>query len=373
MIVGFLSGSFFCIKSRKFNLCRKLKTMTKTLYFLLPFFFLFTFKIKAQTNIFDNDPAIENWLNENHIRTLGLGIIENGKLKQIKVFGEIKEGVSAPYNTIFNVASLTKPITAMVALQLVTSGKWNLDEPISNYWMDPDIVNDPRAKKLTTRIILSHQTGFPNWRWMKENKKLSFDFEPGTKYQYSGEGMEYLRKALEIKFKKSLDQLAKELIFQPLQMNDTNYIWDQNTDEKRFAIGYDKNEKPYEILKNTTANAADDLHTTIEDYGKFMVNILEGGNQSPKIYSEMIKKQVKTKENKYFGLGFEIYDLGNGEFALSHGGSDLGSQCITFILPKTKQGILIFTNADEGYKVFEKLLVHYLGENGRKIVDIETK
>jgi CubicO group peptidase (beta-lactamase class C family) len=51
-------------------------------------------------------------------------------LKQVKVFGEISKGVVAPYNTIFNVASLTKPVTAIVALKLVSLGKWNLDEPI---------------------------------------------------------------------------------------------------------------------------------------------------------------------------------------------------------------------------------------------------
>lgn len=351
--------------------------MTKTIHFLLFIFFLFSIKSNAQAKttdpIFNDNSTIENWLKENHIRTLGLGIIENGKLKQIQVFGEIKDGISAPYNTMFNVASLTKPITAMVALKLTSSGKWNLDEPVYKYWTDPDIADDPRTKKLTTRIILSHQTGFPNWRWMRENKKLTFDFEPGTKYQYSGEGMEYLRKAIESKFKKSIEEIAKELLFQPLGMHDTNYVWNDKTDESRFAIGYDKTGKPYETVKNKTANAADDLHTTIENYGNFLVSILDGGSLNKDTYSEMTKKQVKTKENKYFGLGFEIYDLGNDEFALSHGGSDLGSQCITFILPKSKQGILIFTNADEGYKVYEKLVVHYLGERGQKIVDIETK
>ncbi len=351
--------------------------MTKTIHFLVFIFFLFSIKSNAQTKttdpVFNDNSTIENWLKENHIRTLGLGIIENGKLKQIQVFGEIKDGISAPYNTMFNVASLTKPITAMVALKLISAGKWNLDEPVYKYWTDPDIANDPRSKKITTRIILSHQTGFPNWRWMRENKKLTFDFEPGTKYQYSGEGMEYLRKALENKFKKNIEELAKELLFQPIRMNDTNYIWDDKTDESRFAIGYDKTGKPYETVKNKKANAADDLHTTIEDYGNFMVSILNGKNLNKDTYSEMTKKQVKTKENKYFGLGFEIYDLGNDEFALSHGGSDLGSRCIAFILPKSKQGIIIFTNADEGYKTYEKLVVHYLGERGQKIVDIETK
>ena len=148
---------------------------------------------------------------------LGLGIIEDGKLKQIKVFGEIGKGQAAPYNTIFNVASLTKPVTAIVALKLVSLGKWNLDEPVYKYWTDPDIAHDPRNKKLTTRIILSHQTGFPNWRWLSDSKKLNFQFDPGTQYQYSGEGFEYLKKALEKKFHKSLPQLANELIFQPLK------------------------------------------------------------------------------------------------------------------------------------------------------------
>ncbi|WP_412850889.1 serine hydrolase [Chryseobacterium sp. PMSZPI] len=326
-----------------------------------------------ERSVFNNDQEIEDWLKERKIPTLGLGIIEGGELKQIKVFGEIKKGISAPYNTYFNVASLTKPVTAMVVLRLIGLGKWKLDEPLDAYWIDPDIGSDPRHKKLTTRLILSHQTGFPNWRWMNTDKILNFKFEPGTQYQYSGEGFEYLRKALENKFKKTLDQLAQELIFQPLQMNDTNYIWDQNTDESRFAIGHNEAGKPYPTEKNKTANAADDLHTTIGDYGNFMVSVMKGKNLKPEVFQAMITKQVKTKENKYFGLGFEIYDLGNGEYALSHGGADQGTRCIAFVLPKSGKGLLIFTNTDDGYKVYEKLVIHYLDEEGQKIVDIESK
>ncbi|ASK30020.1 hypothetical protein CEY12_07815 [Chryseobacterium sp. T16E-39] len=328
--------------------------------------------MSSDESIFINDQTLENWLKENKIPTVGIGIIENWELKQIKVFGEIQKGIKAPRNTYFNVASLTKPVTAMVALRLISLGKWKLDEPLDQYWIDPDLVNDLRYKKLTTRIILSHQTGFPNWRWMNTDKKLSFQFDPGTKYQYSGEGFEYLRKALEKKFKKPLEQLARELIFQPLKMNDTNYIWDQNTDESRFAIGYNNGGQPYPTEKRETANAADDLHTTVEDYGNFLISTMKGKGLEPEVFQEMIKKQVKTKENKYFGLGFEIYDLGNGNYALSHGGSDQGTQCLAFILPQSRKGILIFTNVDNGYKIFEKLIAHYLGEDGKKIVEIET-
>lgn len=329
--------------------------------------------VSKEKDLFDDDAAIREWLRENKIPVLGLGIIEGGKLQQVKVFGELRKGEAAPYNTQFNVASLTKPITAMVALRLVSQGRWSLDAPLFSYHTDPDIANDPRNKKITTRLILSHQTGLPNWRWMRDDKKLGFEFEPGTGYHYSGEGFEYLRKALERKFKKSLQQLAEELVFMPLDMDDTSYIWDQKTEVSRFAIGYDGNGNPYATTKNTIANAADDLHTTIADYGNFLVSILDGGNLSKTVYEEMTSRQVPTKAHKYFGLGFEIFDLGNNEFALAHGGSDFGSQTIAFVLPKTKQGIVIFTNVDGGYKVFEKLLVHYLGENGQRIVDIEMK
>jgi CubicO group peptidase (beta-lactamase class C family) len=327
----------------------------------------------SDENVFEDDQAIENWMKENKIPTLGIGIIEGSELKQVKVFGEIKKGVSAPYNTYFNVASITKPVTTMVALRLVSLGKWKLDEPLDQYWIDPDLANDPRHKKLTTRIILTHKTGFPNWRWMNADKKLHFQFDPGTSYQYSGEGFEYLRKAMEKKFGKSLDQLAKELIFKPLKMKDTNYIWDENTDESRFAIGYDKEGKPYPTEKNKVANAADDLHTTVEDLGNFMVNIMKGGNLKPEVFREMIKQQVKIKDNKFFGLGFEVYDLGNGDYALSHGGSDSGTRCIAFVLPKSGKGLVIFTNTDNGSKIYEKMVLHYLGEEGKKIVMIENK
>ncbi len=315
-----------------------------------------------------NFEVLETWLKENKIPILGLGLINKGKLQEIKVLGDLLSGEKASYNTIFNVASLTKPVTAIVALKLVSQGKWDLDEPIYKYWTDPDLENDPRSKLLTTRHILSHQTGFSNWR----NKKLKFEFIPGEQYQYSGEGFEYLRKALGKKFKKSLNQLATELIFGPLKMNDTKYYWDQDTDKSRVALGFDKEGNTYEIHMNKTENGADDLLTTIEDYGTFLTSVISGEGLSDKVFKEMQTNQVATKNGKHFGLGFEKYDFKDGNFALSHGGSDKGVQTIIFIFPKTKQGILIFTNVDDGYKVYEKLLTYYLGRYGKEIVEIET-
>ncbi|WP_053082698.1 serine hydrolase [Chryseobacterium angstadtii] len=321
----------------------------------------------------DKDKAFEQWMKENKIPNVGLGIIKNGKLEKAKVYGEQRKGNPAPDNTLFNVASLTKPVTAIITLKLVSAGQWNLDEPLSNYWTDPDVASDPRSKKLTTRMVLSHQTGFPNWRWMNADNKLNFQFDPGTKYQYSGEGFEYLRKALEKKFGKTLQQLAEELVFQPLQLKDTSYIWNEKKDALRFSEGYDKEGKQYQTVKTTTPNAADDLITTVSDYSQFLISVMNSKGLSKKVFDDMTSGQVVTKKDKSFGLGLEIYNLGDGNIALSHGGSDKGVQAIFFLLPKTKDGIVIFTNVDDGYKVFEKLLTEYLGEDGKKVVEIEMK
>lgn len=155
-------------------------------------------------------------------------------------------------------------------------------------------------------MVLSHQTGFANWRWTNKDQKLSFDFEPGTKYQYSGEGFEYLRKAIEKKFGKSLEDLAKEMVFKPLNMNDTSYIWNDKKDADRIVIGYDKNGKPYDIVKNKTPNAADDLMTSVEDYSNFLIAVMDNKLLSPKVFEDMKSKQVETKKNKYYGLGLRF-------------------------------------------------------------------
>ncbi len=323
--------------------------------------------------VFESDAAVEKWLAESHIPALGLGIIRNGQLKEIKVYGNLKKEVSAPYNALFNVASLTKPVVAMLTLRLVSAGQWNLDEPLFHYWIDPDLKNDPRHEKLTTRHVLTHQTGFPNWRWTNPDQKLAFGSDPGTKYGYSGEGFEYLRKALEKKFKKTLDVLAKEMLLTPTGMDDTQFYWNSTVDEARFAVGHNPKGDTYKINKNTYANAADDLLTTVEDYGKFLVSVMNAKGLSKEIFNEMVSHQVKTKTHKYFGLGWEIYDFGEGEYALSHGGADEGVRTQVFLLPKSKDAVIIFTNVDDGHKLYGPLLKMYLGKYGQQIIDIETK
>lgn len=320
--------------------------------------------------LFSDKTATERWLIKNNIPAVGIGYVNKGKLEIANVYGVLEMGRSATDDAIFSVASLTKPIAALVVLKLVDEGKWNLDTPVSQYWIDPDLVGNPRIKKLTTRFILSHRSGFPNWR----SGKLSFQYEPGTKYQYSGEGFEYLRKAIEIKFNKSFDQLAEELVFKPLQMNDTKFFWGDGIDEKLFAKPHDQDGNLYHdgSIENKTPSAAFGVLTTVKDYSKFLIYIMSGAGLSKKLYNEMIADQTPIKAHQYFGLGWIIDHIEN-EHVISHGGVGRGTQTIFFILPKSKKILLILTNSGNGGQAYIPVMKKYLGKQGQEIIDVETK
>lgn len=308
--------------------------------------------------------GIEKLLKDNKVPALGLGIIENGKLTKVEVYGTLDKQITAPYNTIFKVASLTKPIIAITTLKLIDKGLLDLDEPLYKYWIDPDIKSDTRYKKLTPKIILTHQSGFPNWRYMTESNKLAFQFDPETKYQYSGEGFEYLRLAIENKLGKSIEELANELLFAPLEMSDTRFWWDTEMDETRYAQNFDDKGEMLETVKYYEANAAANLLTTIEDYGKFLEHVIDGAGLSEHLFQEMLKHQVKLRENDFFGLGWEILTgFGGDEFALIHTGKDPGVSTLAIWFPKSKNGYLIFLNGDNVDNIYKELVTKrlYLG------------
>lgn len=337
----------------------KFRIMKFLLLKLLPIIFI-GMSLQAQTNSKVNlsfEDKVQSWLTENNVPAVGIGIIENGEIKYAKVFGELEKGISAPKNTVFNIASITKTVVTMLTLKLVEMGQWDLNEPLSNYWVDPDVVNDSLHKKLTTYHVLTHQTGFVNWRWNHPTKKLTFDFEPGTKFQYSGEGFKYLSHALENKFQKPIEQLTDSLIFKPLGMVDTRHAWDESLDESRFAAWHDTEGKKYEFSYKTGVSAADDLLTTIEDYCKFGIFVINGGGLSPTLYNKMVRPQSDIKEYRAQGLGWSIIKgLPKDEYAISHGGSDYGVKTIAFFLPKSKRGLVVFTNGDNGFSVINNII-----------------
>ena len=322
---------------------------------------LFAQQAKSASERFQDD--LEKLMLEKNVPALGVGIIEDGVLRQIRVYGELRKDTPAPYNAIFNVASLSKPISTLLVLRLVSNGDWDLDEPLYHYWVDPDVKDDPLHKKLTTRHVLTHQTGFDNWRWNNESKKLTFNCEPGTTVKYSGEGFNYLKNALEKKFDKPFEELVASIILKPYGMNDTRLLWNESMHQTRYAAEHNKEGEPYRLKKRVkTASAADDLLTTIEDYCRFGVHVMNGTGLTESIYNDMIRPQASVRENVAYGLGWYIKQhFLNGEDALTHTGGDRGVATKVILLPESKRGIVIFTNGDHGFDIIEKVEAEFFG------------
>lgn len=328
LLFVFLSGySGFCYSQRLDQRARKNKTDRSSL-----------------------ESKIKQWQKDFNIPNVAVGIIEDNKLVSAKVYGKSITGLPAQKNMIFEVASVTKVVFSTLVLKLVQEGKWDLDEPLYHYYTDPEVATDLYSKKLTSRHILSQQSGFDNWRWMNSTGKLVFNFEPGTKFNYSGEGMEYLRLAIEKKFHKSLDQLADSILFKPLQMRDTQHGWDGKKNFDRYSRMYDSEGK--EIVKadySVQASAAAGLTTTIEDLSNFGIEVLKGAHLSKKLQEEMVSTQVDINPNLQQGLGWRVINgLPNHEYALQHAGNDPGVASIIVLLPKSKRGIVVLTNGDNG-------------------------
>lgn len=319
--------------------------------------------------LFENDKNIEELLKKHNIPSISLGIIKNGELQQIRTFGSKKSGQPISNSSIYKVASLTKPITAFVVLKLIDEGKWNLDEPVSKYFIEEDIKQHKYLNKLTTRHILSHQSGFPNWRYLTDSKKLRFQFEPGTKWQYSGEGFEYLRKAIEKKFNRPFEDIAQEKLFNPLGMNNTHFYWTDKIDESLYAVEHDENGEPIEYEKYIVTNASANLLTTVEDYSKFLKYILNGAGLSQKTYNEFLKVQANEKNGIDWSLGMQMLsDLPNNETAFMHTGGDYGTKTIALILKNSRQGLVLFSNSENGMVLWQKIISEYFGEIGEEIV-----
>ena len=317
----------------------------------------------AQASRIDHsfEDSLPAWMARAHVPGVALAILEGDKVTRTSTFGELRAGTPLKVDALWNVASLTKPVVAVTTLKLVDAGTLSLDEPLARYWIDPDIADDTLRTRLTPRIVLSHQTGFPNWRWLGPTRKLGFLFAPGTGYRYSGEGYEYLRRALTIKYGRSLQQLADSALFAPAHMRETSFGWNTNADSLRFAEGHDTAGAVIHAPRRTSndPNAADWLVTTIGDYGRFAVYVLAGADLSPKLAREMTTPQVRFAPNssEAMGLGWEIMDgpVTDASIVL-HTGSDAGIKTLILLLPQTHRGLVIFTNGERGMEVVMKIL-----------------
>src|SRR5262245_16352860 len=144
-----------------------------------------------QSLVTEWEAAIPQWLRETKMPAVSIAVIRNGQLAWQRAFGVKDTGANelVDTNTVFAACSNTKPVFAYGVLKLCEQGLLDLDTPLTKY-TTRRISKDARIELITARHVLNHTTGFPNWRQAPD---LPIEFTPGTKYQYSGEGLSYLQ------------------------------------------------------------------------------------------------------------------------------------------------------------------------------------
>lgn len=129
---------------------------------------------------------------------LSIAIINDNEIvyHRVKGFSDVEKEVPVDNKSIFEGASISKSVFGFFVMTFVEDGLIELDKPLYEYLPNPDIEYDKRYEKITARMVLSHRSGFPNWRDDYPEKKLFIQFEPGTEYHYSGEAYQYLAEVL---------------------------------------------------------------------------------------------------------------------------------------------------------------------------------
>ncbi|MCD4744886.1 MAG: beta-lactamase family protein [Bacteroidales bacterium] len=308
------------------------------------------------------DKTIPIIIDSADITGISIAVINDSKIKYIGAFGikSIITNEAINQNTKFEAASLTKPILAFTAMKLVEEGKLELDRPLYQYLEYDDIKEDERYKLITTRIVLNHTSGLPNWRWKNPDKKLNIKFTPGKKYSYSGEAYVYLQKVIEKVMGKRLDEVVKEKVFEPLEMNNTSLVLKRI---KNCAIGHTQNKEVQKKWQPKNPNGASSLHTTANDYAKFLIAILNHQGLSEKSINEMLSPQVsisKIDSTLFWGLGFGL-ELKEGNTFFWHWGDNDVFRAFTIVSKEKKMGVIYFTNSMNGLSIFKKITQLTLG------------
>ncbi len=313
------------------------------------------------------DVRIREVLKQHGAAGIAVGVIRDRKLVWTRYYGQQGPGVPVSNDSLFNVASLAKPVTAETILRLASAGKLSLDEPMARHWLDPDLVGDPRLEKLTARVALSHRTGFPNWRRSDPDKKLRFGSEPGTKAGYSGEGYDYLARYAAKATGQDFEHLVQTLVFEPIGMKSAAFSR-RDWMNGRVTTPMDaKGEWGKPALREPNRwTAADDLFVTLSDYAAFMIAVSRGDGLKPALAAQRTTMHTPTEgcgavqrpscpTTTGFGLGWELLTF-SGRQMLWHTGGDWAESTMAYIYPDTGDGALIFINGASGKPVLLDVL-----------------
>jgi CubicO group peptidase (beta-lactamase class C family) len=348
----------------------------------------------SKISIHDADAFAKKTLEAAHVTGAQIAVLDRGRLVWSAAYGLRRREPALPMDreTTTWAASITKSVFATYVMQLVERGEFSLDEPIVRQLPKPlneyepyretasEIVRDPAWLAVTPRMLLAHTSGLANFATMEPDKKMHLHFQPGTQFQYSGEGINLVQFVVEQKKGRPLDELMQDAIFTPLGMRRTGIIYRKEF-EADVADRYDIEEKFRSQTRRFPARAAGSMTTSADDLARFLSALFAGKilktsstaamlhpffrihslHQFPIRANEGAGKEVEQVGLAY-GVGWGLLTrtrFGPAFFKEGHGN---GAQNYLICFEKRKACMILLTNSDNGELAFRPLLETILGD-----------
>ncbi len=312
---------------------------------------------------------------------VSVAFFDHGQILWTRAYGFAEVASKKPVtpNTLFQAASISKPVAALAALRLVQDGKLSLDEDVNvklRTWKVPDNAFTEK-EKVTIRRILSHSAGLTvhgfagyasdepvptvvqilNGEKPANSDPIRVDIVPGTLWRYSGGGYVVLQTLLSDVTGKPFPQIMSELVLRPSGMTHSTYEQPLPKDRaSESATPYRANGDPVKGGWHTYPEMAPaGLWTTPSDLARMAMELQsEYMGKSSKILSQDMARQMLTRQFGSSGLGFGIESPGEKP-RFAHGGANEGFRCNIETYTDSGQGFAVMTNSDSGGELTEEI------------------
>jgi CubicO group peptidase (beta-lactamase class C family) len=312
------------------------------------------------------ETTVERLLAAADVPGIASAVIRNAQIERTICCGvrDVRSPVPVNEDTVFDAASLSKPVFAHAVLQLADQGVLSLDAPLARY-LPGYMPADERASSITAKHVLSHSAGLPNWR--NDELPLKTYFSPGERYSYSGEGFLYLQKVVEAMTGEKLHILAERLVLGPFGMTRSSFVWDWRFDQNR-AAPHDDFGRPAVAWKPGEGNAAATLQTTAADYARFLLRVMDGARLRPETAARWLRPHIEVRHRKPQSLEAEIQDVTTGvawglgwgleldEGTFFHWGNNGSFKAFTVGSFQNRDALVFFMNGASGLSLMPEIV-----------------
>ena len=314
---------------------------------------------------------------------VSVAVIHDFKIHWAKAYGvaDVETGQLVDIETMFQAASISKPVAAMGVLRAVQDDLFSLDDDINNILQSwtLDGKEFTRARPVTPRTLTSHTSGlgdgfgFPGYDpeqllptivQILEGHELSnvgrvfMEREPMTFYEYSGGGVTVMELALSDVRSRPFVDLMQDGVLTPIGMTRSSYAQPISLEHnKNAARAHDNNgESRGPKWHVYPEHAAAGLWTTPTDLARFMIEVqLSARGESNRVLSQsMVQEMLNPVGVGPYAVGFSVSKYGEGWY-FDHGGSNWGFRALVLAHKVKGYGLVIMTNADQGSTVLHEI------------------